>query len=269
MPDQNQQQPQNTPNTGNMGGASHEAPNMQQPPQATMQHEQQPRGNGGGSRMVTWGIVAIVVLALIGAGAYAYMNDMIPGLSTGAMMQDDDTSEVVATVNGETITRNDVAAAKAQQQAAGGQEATDQQVVDALIANALVMQDAAAQGAVATETEIDQQIAQVRSQFDTEAEFEAALQEQGVTLNEFRAGVADQLTIQKYLTANIDTNAITVTEEEIQTAYDQIAASQDDIPTLEDVSSQIESLLLQQKQQQLINELVAELRADAEIDITL
>lgn len=231
--------------------------------QPTETHVSPPAKETGSTKLITWAVVVLVLVVLFAGGAYAYVNNFIPGVSSSFGAN----NSVAAVVNGEEITQGAVENARAQQEQAGGAIATDAQILDALIANVLVLQAAQAQNLTATEEEIDQQIAQIEAQFGDAVAFQAALSEEGITLSDFRDGIREQLSVQKYLNATIDVTAITATEEEIQTAYDQIAAAQEDIASLEEVSAQLEALILQQKQQQRIAQLVAQLRSQADVQI--
>jgi len=77
------------------------------------------------------------------------------------------------------------------------------------------------------------------------------------------------LAMQTYLNQELDLELSEVTEAEITALYNQQAANLEDAPALEDVRTELEQVLLQQKQQELIIEHVQQLRADADIEILI
>lgn len=225
---------------------------------------------GGTSSKLIWGIVALIVAVAVAAGAWmAYSGD---GLGLGG--DPSDNGGAVAVVNGEEISR-DKYERRISQQTQGQQQPSevDQQVRDqvlsSLVAEELVLQEAQQAGVSPSEEEIDSQLSQARSQFPDDASFASALETQGFTEESFRSFVVDQLAIQSYLASEVDVDSITVTEQEIQSFYDQSFSGSEDAPALDDVRTQIESQISTQKQQQLVSEFIDSLRSEAEIEILI
>lgn len=122
-----------------------------------------------------------------------------------------------------------------------------------------------AAGVEVSEAEIDAQLDIIKSQFEDEVVYEQTLAAQGLTEAELRTQLAAELSVGPYLEQAIDTASITVTQEEIDEAYAN-AAMQQDLPPLEQVRDQVEQLVLQEKQQPLIDQHIAMLQEVADIE---
>jgi foldase protein PrsA len=109
-------------------------------------------------------------------------------------------ADPVASINGESITRADFLAAL--EQTAGAQ------ILDRLISVRLLLQANQKDHLVETK-EIDQEYNQVRSQFPTEAEFQVALKNNGLTVASFRQQVEVKLVLDR-----LSVKGLTVSEEE-------------------------------------------------------
>lgn len=232
--------------------------------------EKTPRSSEGGtSSKLIWGVVALVVALAVAVGAWMTYSG---GLGLGG--DPSDNGGAVATVNGEEISR-DKYERRVSQQTQGQQEPSelDQQVRDqilsSLIAEELVLQAVEQAGASPSEEEVESQISQARSQFPDDASFASALEAQGFTESSFRSFVVDQVAIQNYLASQVDVDSITVTDQEIQSFYDQSFSGSEDAPALDEVRTQIESQIRTQKQQQLVSEFIDSLRQQAEIEILI
>jgi parvulin-like peptidyl-prolyl isomerase len=220
-------------------------------------------------------LIAIVVLLVVAVGAWFF-------ISKGESSPQNDTSELsdaVALVNGEEITRTELENSEAQlatQQEidvasldATGREQLQTQALDALIANTLIQQAVARSGLTATEEDINAQIETVKSQFPDEAQFQEALLGQGLSEADLREQVRGEVVTQRYLNQTLDLASVTVTDEEVSALYEQEAAVTEDVPPLPDVRGQIESFVIQQKQQELLVVHIQELRSVADIEILI
>jgi FKBP-type peptidyl-prolyl cis-trans isomerase (trigger factor) len=217
----------------------------------------------------------IVVLALIGGGWYAYSNNLIPSFRGSAQK---DPNAVVARVNGVDITRASLSQSETQVAAAQGVDlaSLDQEsraqlqtaALDNLIVQILVGQAIAQAEVSASDEEVATQIETIKGQFVDTAAYQAALVAQSMTEADLRAQLVGDLTRQKYFKEILSLDAVTATEEEIRALYDQVAAVQD-VPPLEETYDEVETAVIQQKQQALVNAHVAELRATADIEILI
>jgi len=186
------------------------------------------------------------------------------------------TADPVATVNGEEISNADFTTQLTQTLAVQGVNAAtldgetltmiQGQILDSLISQELLKQAALASGVEVADAEIDNEINSIKGQFEDEATYEQALAGQGLTENELRAQVAVNLSVEPYLEQTLDLASITATQEEIDQAYQAVAAQQE-VPPLEEVRTQVEQLVVQQKRQPLIDQHLASLREAADIEV--
>jgi FKBP-type peptidyl-prolyl cis-trans isomerase (trigger factor) len=220
-------------------------------------------------------LIAIVGVLAVAGGAWFFFSD-------GESPSQDGTpnlSDTVARVNGESITRTELENSEAQIAAQQGidiasldavsREQLQTQALDGLIANTLIQQAVTSSGLTTTEADIDAQIETIKSQFPDDAQFQEALSGQGLSEAELREQVRGEITTQAYFEQTLDIASITVTEEEVQALYEQEAATTEDIPPLEDVRGQIESFVIQQKQQELLAAHIQELSSNADIEILI
>ena len=101
--------------------------------------------------------------------------------------------EIVARVNGEAINRTDLeVAVKGLEGRAGGPVPADQRdriyrgVLDDMIGYKLLVQEAKARKIAVPDADVEAQVAQIRSQFQTDAQFQQALAAQKMTIEAVR-----------------------------------------------------------------------------------
>jgi peptidyl-prolyl cis-trans isomerase C len=133
--------------------------------------------------------------------------------------------DVIATVNGEVINKAEFdAAVQALEGRAGGPMPSDQRdrilrgMLDDMIAFKLLVQEVAARKIVVPDADIDAQIAKVRSQFPSDAQFQQALAAQKVTLEKLRDNARTQLGVEKLLESEV-AGKIAVTPAAIEDFY--------------------------------------------------
>jgi peptidyl-prolyl cis-trans isomerase C len=136
---------------------------------------------------------------------------------------------VVAKVNGQEIKKEDLLKALqvAQMQLAqmgrlpqgAPPAAFYREVLNNLVAQKLLQQEAKKQGITANDQEIDQQIANVKRQFPSEQDFQKALASQGITEASLRQEARDNIAFQKFLRNSVAKGQ--VTEQEARAFYDQ------------------------------------------------
>lgn len=193
-----------------------------------------------------------------------------------------DEKKTVAIVNDQKILGSDYNSALASVQGFMQQmgqdptskEAAEQaknQTIDSLIGQTLLLQEADKKNYKATEEEITKQLDEIKKQFKTEEEFEAALKKSGMDMKTFETQIADDIKLKQYVEKEVPAGEIT--DEEIQKMYDQFAeqgkSTGQEVPKLEDVKPQIEQSLHQQKQQEKLAQQVEELKKNAKIDIKI
>lgn len=224
-------------------------------------------------------LIALLILIILGVGGwYLYTNKdtLFPSGDNGEEQKEDG---IVALVNGEEVSQDDFNALQTQVASQQGidvssltqEEKTnfETQVLNTLISQVLLRQAIGDSQTSVDDSQIDEQVENIKNRFETEAAFNEALSSQGATLGDLREQVRSQLTTQTYLNEQLDFESLSATDAEIQSTYEQAVAGQEDAPALSDVRGQVQQLVLQQKQQQLVNELIEELRADADIEVLL
>lgn len=221
-------------------------------------------------------ITVLIVFAVAGAGAWLYFSDGLPG--GGTAEQEVEQTNIVARVNGEDIERSELSEAVSDIAARQGvsdlaslsaeeRSTIEEQALEQLISRTLLRQAAAGASVQAQEAAVSAQLESIRGQFESDAEYQEALSQEGLTETELRSQIAEDTALQAYVEQAIDLGSITVTDEEIEEQYAAFAEAQEDAPALSVVRDQIESLILQQKQQEAISAHIDELRADADIEI--
>ena len=133
--------------------------------------------------------------------------------------------DVVARVNGEAIKKADLEnAVKGLEGRAGGPVPADQRdrvyrgVLNDMIAFRLLVQEVKARKIVVPDADIDAQIAQVRGQFQTDAQFQQALALQKMTLAAVREDARSELGVEKLVEGEI-AGKIAVTPEAVTEFY--------------------------------------------------
>lgn len=191
--------------------------------------------------------------------------------------------DVVAEVNGTEINKEDFETAymsqfqrMAMQAQMSGQEVDQDQlkvqVADSLVAQELLVQETENRNIEASDEELNETLTALAAQngLESSEEFLAALEEQGLSEEEVMEQVASQVKVDKLVAE--EAGDITVSEEELQTFYDEITGQQEDaesgdMPAFEDIKPELEAQMVQQKENEAVLELVAELREGADVTV--
>lgn len=216
-------------------------------------------------------LVAVVILAL--AGYFVFKG--------GNKTEVPPVVESVATVNGvaipkatyETQLANSIAAFKTQGVDVENPESLAKiktQVLDDMINNELVNQGITAAGIKASTEEVDKQLKAITDQAGGQEKLLGELAKANLTEAQLRENVTRQIAIQAYLTSNINIAGITVTDAEVTQFYTEYAKAQKaagvkTVPTQKELTDQIKQQITLNKQQALVNEFIAGLRAKATI----
>ncbi|MGI6384809.1 MAG: peptidylprolyl isomerase [bacterium] len=144
---------------------------------------------------------ATAVIMILSAATVGYAADKKTATSAAK-------SDVVATVNGEAITRQSLVDRLIKQAGSSMLE----QMIDMLI----IKQAAVKAGIKITDAEVNAEVAEIRSQFPNEAAFEEALKRYKLDLNALKADMAPRLMLDKLTAADT-----AVTDDEIKKHYDE------------------------------------------------
>lgn len=215
-------------------------------------------------------ILIVVGIGLIVAGGWYFASSNEPLPEEGS---------TVAIVNGEEISREDFEDLRSQMATQQGLDLSsldaeaksqfEEQVVDELVIQELIEQKAGESGVTASQEEVTAQIEDTITQLGGEEAYQKALEEEGFSEEELQELIRTNLIIQTYFEEELDLSSVVVTEEEIEEFYEKEAAQNEEIPALEEIESQIEGMIIQQKQQELIAQFIEELREEADIEILM
>ncbi|MDP3995093.1 MAG: SurA N-terminal domain-containing protein [Patescibacteria group bacterium] len=227
-------------------------------------------------------IASAVVLIVAGFLLWYFggLDSIIGGGGTPEQAENQEQTEVVARVNGDEILRATYEQRLDQTNAQYQQDGFDpnredvaaqiqDQVIQNLVNELLLMQNAAAAGISLSQEEIGAEYANLAAQYGGEQELEAAISQQGISRSQLESEISRQLTIERYLSQEVDTEGIAVTDEEAQAAYDEIASNQEDAPPFADVAENLKEQMRQQKVSQLVSDFIAALREQSDIEVLL
>ncbi|MEX0930696.1 MAG: SurA N-terminal domain-containing protein [Candidatus Paceibacterota bacterium] len=220
--------------------------------------------------------IGIVLLLTLGA-AYLLTQDMDNGGDTQPIENgEEQQTGPVAIVNGEEIPREifnqnleQFRASVSETERESLDAQIQQQVLNTLINNTLIRQEIEEQGLTADDVAVQTEFEAIQENAGGAEELQTQLDAAGLTEAELRAQIAEQVVINTYLESVVNIENVEVTEEEIQSFYDELSAENQELPPLEEVRDQIEQQLRAQKQQEEIGTVLETLRADADIEILI
>lgn len=223
-----------------------------------------------------WSWPAFVAGMVVAIGGYYIYT----AVTTPAPTQILGDTDAVATINGTAITKADFDSSMAQTGAAAAaqgfdmssseaQEEMQTQTLDILTNTVLLIQTAEAAGIEISEEEVDEQIAVLEEQFGSSDALVAEAERLGLTAEDLRSDIREQILVDTYLRTAVDVETIEVSDEEIATLYETFTAGGQEVPPLEEISGDIKAQLQGQKQQGLLRELIDSLRAEADIEILI
>lgn len=235
-------------------------------------------------------VVIVVLVGLLALGGWYFLQQQSDDADTTPTLEDavaqteslpmKDYPEVVAVVNGEEISSEAFITSYtqvSQTAAAQGADLTDEgfiaqaetQAVDVLVNTLLLEQAATAAGYVVDEEAVAVEIAAIEAQYGGAEGLDAVIAENDLSREGVVDDVRSRLLINQYLEAQTDILDLVVTEADVQAFYDSFAGGAQEMPPIEDVYAQIESQLVSQKQQAAVNDVISQLREEAEVEITL
>ncbi|QKY71143.1 SurA N-terminal domain-containing protein [Lentibacillus sp. CBA3610] len=197
--------------------------------------------------------------------------------------------DVVAEVNGEEITKEEFESTyqgqfqqMAMQAQMTGQEIDQnqmkQQTAEGMVGTELIIQEANNRDYSASDEEVDETLNELaqQNQIESTDEFISALEEQGMAEDEIMSQVETQVKIDKLIAE--ESGDLEPTEEELQSAYDQFKSQQEqmsgdgeeaDIPSFDEMKSDLETQVRNQKQGQATQSIIDQLREDADVTINI
>ncbi|TCT18787.1 SurA-like protein [Melghiribacillus thermohalophilus] len=188
----------------------------------------------------------------------------------------DDT--IVATVNGMEIKGEDYNFAYEQLEQLyeqTGQDLEDEEiaetiketVLEQLIGQTVLLYYAEQNGFEAEDEEVEQELNTIKEQYE-EDEFARVLEDSGITEEQLREEMANQIKTNKFIDQEI--GSIDVSEEEVQEYYETYKEQMgEEAKELEDVEEVIKRELENQKRQEKAKEIVDELKEKSDIEILI
>ena len=191
-----------------------------------------------------------------------------------------DTKTAVAKVNDGKVSKYDLDVSVTQMSAgfaAQGADTESEEVkteiqtraVEMLVNTELLKQEAAAQGIVITDEDVDARLETLKTDVGGEEALKERMAEFNVSEKILRRDIRNELTIQALLDGVFKEKNIAVTEEEIVEFYDKAGGEAAGLPELESVRPQIEQQLKTTKEQEVVTAYIEELRGKAEIEILI
>lgn len=143
------------------------------------------------------------------------------------------------------------------------------QVLNDFIGNELVNQEIAKAGIKATDADVQAQFDAIQKQAGGADNLKAEMAKANLTEAQLRANIAKQLAVQAYILKNVDLSKVTVSDAEVAEFYKNYTAGKTGVPSLKDLTAQIKQQITTNKQQALVAEFVAKLRANAKVETKL
>ncbi len=223
-------------------------------------------------KTVKWVVAILCVVALAGASIAWYAR---PAAEPEAAQP----GEVVAQVNDTEVTAGQLQMRMEQRRmtyAMQEQPITDeelrQEVLDDIIAEILLHQEAVRKGIAVDDDAVEEQLDAMAAQFDDEDQMQEQLAQQGMTEQDLEEQIRIQMKVQgvidEHVEDHLDEEDLEVSEEEVERLYEEYAEESDDFPDFEEAKPYLREEILHQRKQVVVQELVDELRAEADIDFS-
>lgn len=94
------------------------------------------------------------------------------------------------------------------------------QILDGMVGQVLLLEDARRQGVTVSDQELKPQMAAIRGGYSNQAEFDKALSKQGLTQKQLEERLRNEAVVQKYVTTRI-LNQVAVTDQAAREFYDK------------------------------------------------
>jgi hypothetical protein len=142
-----------------------------------------------------------------------------------------------------------------------------QYVLDTLINERVLLQEAEKKGFEVSSEEINSELEQIRSRFGSDEEFEKALSDNFLDLEQLKENIATEIKIGLYLDSEVE--APVVTEEEVEELYNQYSEMFDEMPEFDIVRDDLEAELREDKKDSAVRAFLKILVEKSEIEILI
>lgn len=218
-----------------------------------------------------------ILSVIIAAAAIAGIWYLVSNTSDNNQANNDTTT--VAKVNGVEITRADLTLVENRMAESQGtttaslspdvRKALEKEALDSLIAQKLVQQAIVKEGLTASSTQVDAQMEQIKGQFESQTAYAAALTQENLTEEKLREQITEELSAENYFNTKLNLKNIAATETEIQAYYNESIKGSTNVPPYNDVKDQVKTMLIQEKQREMIVNHIQELRDAAEVEVLI
>lgn len=190
--------------------------------------------------------------------------DVIDDAYTG---EEQVTGNVVATVNDEEITSEDVEEVQ-QSLLQQGQQVSEEDALEEVISQKLLEQKVQLEGITVTDQDAESMIEQqLTLQGATLDDYKEQLESMGLSYESELENIKKQLATQEYLDGQLEDQVFDVTEEEAQEFYEMYKSqSPEEVPPYEEIEEQLIATIEQEKQQEAITDIIQRLREDANVE---
>lgn len=207
--------------------------------------------------------LAVIIIAVIAVGAfYIFSNSE----QTPEQTLSEGEEQIIAEVNGNSITLGDVHRAKEVLELTSEKIITNERALEQLINDKIILQKANEQGIEVTFEEAEQNlIEQLEGTGRTLEDIKENLEGQGRNYKEEIEYARKQMTIRKFIEQTLEFPEIT--DEEAKIYYEQNKGKMftGEVVPYENIAEQLKQAMAQQIQQQKVSEYVTELRENADI----
>jgi peptidyl-prolyl cis-trans isomerase SurA len=194
------------------------------------------------------------------------------------MIQQQFASASVAVVNNKKITNADLETGIEQFSQIAAAQGADMsspetmnevrsQALDVLINTELLKQTAVGRGIEITDEVIETRLVEITEENGGEEVLAERMASLGIDNARFRKDVKDELVIQELLDSLFVDQPIEVTEEELVSFYDEMGGEGAGLPPFEDIRGKIKIEIVRTKEQEIIDNFLADLKAEADIKI--
>lgn len=188
---------------------------------------------------------------------------------------------VVAIINGDEVKGdeyNQLLSTSQSSYVTAGQDPTTEELakqlkdntLESLVGQKLLMQEIDKKGYEATDDEINKELETVKSKYEDEKAFDEALKNTGLSLDQLKAQMADNVKYNKYVKKDLKVES--VKDEEVKEYFDSVVSKMEESaekPKYADVKDAIKLQLEQQKIQEKLGSKVEELRKDAKVELKI
>lgn len=233
-----------------------------------------------------FGVVVLLLMIALGSSVYWQRHtgsrssaaDTLSAMNTAqatSSIQD----AIILTINGEPIKRkiyslsiNNILQLAQNQKLDVNDKNIQQQIQNLALANvvntALLVQKAKEAGLTVDEAKVDESFRSIASKAGDQAKLDKNLEDLGMTSDELRTAIGNELLATQFLDSTIDAMKVNVTEGDLKKYYDaQVAklTGKDKIPAYMTIKAKLQEELITKKKQEQVQTYLLGLRSTARI----